>query len=743
MGHLLLFFLILCLSFSLVCSETVHTYIVRVRNDVKPSVFADVEGWYKATLESLVDSNPTLSNTDQNSNPTRKATASLLHVYKTVFHGFSAKLTKQQAKQLLDKQEVIAVLPDQILQMHTTRSPSFLGLYPISSDYTNDINKAGRLLSESDSGSNVIIGLLDSGISPEHPSFNDEGLGPIPTKWKGRKCLGKDEGFICNNKIIGAWSFISSARDDNGHGTHTASTAAGRAVGSASDSGYANGTAVGVAPNARIAMYKVCDESSGCSGSNILAGLDKAVEDGVDVISISLGRDIDESYSFDPISIGAFGAMEKGVSVIASAGNDGPSQGSVTNVAPWMTAVGASTIDRGFSADLLLGDGRVINGESLYNGQPLPEKSYFPLIDGGDCMDPSSLNATDKIVVCNRGGRGSLAVQEAGVTGVVVANVEGTGDDLIAKRYIIPGLSIGETTGSMVRAYINDRGTVAKATMLFHGTELGLMPAPVVASFSSRGPNSISSYVPKPDLVAPGVNILAAWPETEFKVLTGTSMSCPHVAGVAALLKGAHPDWTPAMIRSAMMTTAYTQDKDGKAILDAKDYMESTAWAMGAGHVNPVKAADPGLVYDIKADDYLNFLCASGYSDEEIEGITTRPSTNCSGRQSQPWDLNYPAISVDIKASETLVVRRTVTYVGDHPPADYSVTVTNPKSGTISMTVNPMRMEFKAKGEKQNYSVTIEAINSAPVVDMDEGKIVWSDGQHQVASPVVAVWTKA
>ncbi|KAL3648070.1 Calcium uptake protein 1, mitochondrial [Castilleja foliolosa] len=747
MDHLLSYFL-LSLSFSLVCSESDRTYIVRVRNDAKPSVFPDVKDWYKATLQSLLNSN--LLKTDQNSKPTQKATASLLHVYKTVFHGFSAKLTKQQAKQLLDKPGVITILPDRVLQLCTTRSPSFLGLYPLSSDNTNDISKAGRLLSESDSGSNVIIGFLDSGISPEHPSFNDEGMGSIPEKWKGQ-CNGGDD-FICNNKIIGAWSISTSARDESGHGTHTASTAAGRAVGNASFFGYAKGIAVGVAPKARIAVYKVCVML--CQASNILAGLNKAVEDGVDVISMTIGDNRPMMYSLDPISIGAFGAMEKGVSFITPAGNDGPIQGSVANIAPWMTVVGASTIDRGFSADLVLGNGWVINGESLYSGKPLPENTTFPLIDGGNCMDFSSLDTNGKIVVCNRFGEGDggKAVQRAGGRGVVVANMEGEGDDLIAESYIIPGLSIDETTSTMVRDdYINENKTTANATMLFHGTEFGLKPAPVVASLSSRGPNNISSYVQKPDLVAPGVNILAAWLGTGFEVRSGTSLSCPHVAGVAALLKGAHPDWTPAMIRSAMMTTAYTQDKDSKAILDSKDHMEATAWAMGAGHVNPEKAVDPGLVYNTTADDYLNFLCASGYTDDGIRNITNSPNTRCGEEQTQPWDLNYPAISVAIKASETLVVHRTVTYVGDQLPADYSVTVTNPKSvtdpksGIISMNVDLMRMVFKGKGEKQSYSVTIQAILASAMVEgMYQGKIVWSDGrQHQVVSPVVAVWTKA
>ncbi|XP_006365833.1 subtilisin-like protease SBT1.7 [Solanum tuberosum] len=761
-----------------------QSYIIRVQNDLKPSVFSDVEHWYSSTLSSLIRYNP-LKSTDQDEE--------FLHVYKTVFHGFSAKLTAQEAQQLATFDGVLSVLPDRLRQLHTTRSPHFMGL--------DSASTMSNLVTESDSGSNVVIGVLDTGIWPERPSFHDQGMGPIPSFWKGECTVG--ENFTkanCNKKIIGARYFtsgylakmgsmnsstdIKSARDTEGHGTHTASTAAGRAVGDASFLGFAKGVAVGIAPKARIAAYKVCWKR-GCMDSDILAGFDKAVEDGVNIISISIGGSA-VPYNLDPIAIGSFGAMEKGVFISASAGNEGPRSMSVTNVAPWITTVGASTIDRKFPADLVLGNGKRITGSSIYRGDdPLHDINNFqhlPLIYGGNasvglrngarhsssfssatCM-PDSLDkerVRGKIVVCDRGGTPRVSkgeiVKDAGGVGVVVANIFPMGEGLVADAHLIPGLGVTESAGNLIRDYINSNANPT-ATMTFSETQVGVKPAPVVASFSSRGPSAESIFVLKPDVIAPGVNILAAWPDgvaptelssdqrrTQFNIASGTSMSCPHVSGLAALLKGAHPYWSPAMIRSALMTTAYTQDQQGNPLLDETSYNISTTMDMGAGHVDPEKAVDPGLVYDITADDYLNFLCASNYSGRDIKQITKR-SGKCRGKHDhKPWNLNYPAISVAIYTTQLqepaiVQVTRTVTHVGE-TPSTYTVSVTNPKG--VNVTVTPSSMNFREKGEKQSYVVRIKAEKKAvtslnSVIEV--GKLSWSNGKQHVVSPLVVVW---
>ncbi|KAL0307480.1 UNVERIFIED_CONTAM: Subtilisin-like protease SBT1.4 [Sesamum angustifolium] len=214
----------------------------------------------------------------------------------------------------------ISARPQQVLPLHTTHTPNFLGLHQ-NMGFWRDSNY----------GKGIIIGVLDTGILPDHPSFSDEGMPPPPAKWKGT-C---EFGFTgaCNNKLIGARHFRNGDGTHffDGHGTHTAATAAGNFVRGANLFGMANGTAVGVAPLAHLAMYKVC--SSSCSESDILAAMDTAIEDGVDVLSISLGGP-SRPFHDDNIALGAFSAMERGIFISCSAGNAGPSNTSLSNEAP-------------------------------------------------------------------------------------------------------------------------------------------------------------------------------------------------------------------------------------------------------------------------------------------------------------------------------------------------------------------------------------------------------------------------
>ncbi|KAK1436181.1 hypothetical protein QVD17_01959 [Tagetes erecta] len=750
-----------------------QTFIIRIQNDLKPSVFTSLDHWYRATLQNL---NPNYE--DENSND-----QDFVHVYKNVFHGFAARLTPQQAKELQQQPGVVNVLPDETRHLLTTRSVQFLGLVG---------NEPNYLLKESDYGSNVIIGVLDTGISPEAPSFHDQDLGPVPSEWKG-ECM-EGEKFtknLCNKKLIGARYFtagfeasvdrinettiVKSTRDTSGHGTHTASIAAGRMVQNASLFGFANGAAVGVAPKARIAAYKICWGES-CQESDILAGIDKAVEDGVHIISISVGGSMSRPYHLDPIAIGSFDAMKRGVLVSAAAGNGGPDTMTVINSAPWITTVGASTIDRRFPADLVLEDGTVITGASVSRGRwkNNPGKKFFPLIHGRNassgefrssrsalCM-PESLDeglVKGKIVICDRGGTGRVkkgeVVKDAGGVGVIVANVDPHGEGLVSDSYTIPGLMITASGRKKVLDYMNS-GRTPMAKIVVRGTRIGVKPAPVVASFSSRGPSDDSVYLLKPDVIAPGVDILAAWPEdvppTElpsdprrsgFNILSGTSMSCPHVSGLAALLKGAHPDWSPAMIRSAMMTSAYMIDSEEKPLRDEQSYNESSVWGTGAGHIDPGKATDPGLVYDLTMNDYLQFLCATNYSAQAIRQFAPK-RFKCNRKHNKPWNINYPAISVAYgsKGSSEMkvVVTRTVTHVNEGVSI-YNAGVTSPKGTNV--TVEPSTMRFTTKGEKQSYRVKIKSdkvVGSWGTIETQLGKLIWSDGKHNVVSPIAVVY---
>ncbi|GER57038.1 subtilase family protein [Striga asiatica] len=705
---------------------------------MKPSVFPEVHHWYEAILGSLVEdsNNNNINNNPSNSKSKTYYSSKLIHVYSTVFHGFSARLTPWEAQQLEEQPGVVAVFPDVFS----------------NTKYT----VPNRLLTDSDFGSSVTIGFLDNGIQSTHRSFNDSGLKPLPAgSWKGA-CTAK--GVECNNKVIGAWSINNANVTDGGHGTHTASTAAGSAVENVLYGNNTSATAVGVAPKARIASYKVCDGDK-CVESDVVAGLEKAVEDGVDIISMSLGPTLHgpSPYENDPLAVAAFGAMARGISVIASAGDGWYAGNGITNVAPWMTTVTAGTIDRSFPADLVFVKGELapLHGASLYGGAPL-DPNPCKITYAGLCNNMTKANFTGMIVMCDSEfddiGNGRLSsnatsieefVKRSGGVGVVVAKYYPLGRSLMTVNFTMPGLVISELDREKLFPYLQ-KNNFPLATMIFRDVEFwNDSLAPEVADLSSRGPNSVSSYVVKPDVMAPGVDIIAAWPEdeVEFKMLSGTSMACAHVSGVAALLKGAHPEWSPAMIRSAMMTTAYTQANDGKAIVNPM--RDASIFDMGAGHIDPEKAHDPGLVYDIAADDYVDFLCASNYTNDDILLITNRQYETDDCSEIKPWDLNYPAISIDSPSFEAMnrniTVERTVTNVGE-VNTSYSVTVSNPQG--VTLTVNPMTMNFSSMpyGNQSNYRVTITATESLP--DSAEGKIVWSDGKRQVASPVVIIYKR-
>uniref|UniRef100_A0A803NBP5 Uncharacterized protein n=1 Tax=Chenopodium quinoa TaxID=63459 RepID=A0A803NBP5_CHEQI len=572
-------------------------YIISIQNNLKPNTFSNVEDWYKSILSRI------------NSNPSD----SLLHVYNTVFHGFSARLRAEHADSLRAQVEVISIIPDIVYQPQITRSPHFLGL----DSYHTPLG----LLKDSNLGSNVVVGVIDTGIKPEHPSFDDKGMDKVPDRFKGHV-----KAILYQLETISGMGLIRPPQ-----------LQAVRVPKNVSFIGYAEGQATGIAPMARLSIYKTC-WTFGCTGSDVLAAMDKAVEDDVDVISLSLGPVASRDYTTDPIAIGAFGAFQKGVFVSVAAGNSGPLPGQISASAPWYISVGASTIDRTFPADVILDNGDVLSGSSLYTGDPLPKNKTYPLVhftsdySMEQCM-PGSLDSVDvkgKIVICSPGlinkVEKGVVVGKAGGVGVIVALNDptlGENDTQKSDPYTIPGLTIpiGATT-----KLLDDisKKKVKEGTIVCRGTQIGEKPAPVVASFSSRGPNNVSKYVLKPDVIAPGVDILAAWPEgvppsrleedqrvTQYNIASGTSMSCPHVSGLAALLKSAHPDWNPAMIKSALMTTAYIGYHEMSKMAQNQD-QASSYWATGAGHVNPEKANDPGLVYDISEDDFIQNLCASG-----------------------------------------------------------------------------------------------------------------------------------
>ncbi|GER30234.1 subtilase family protein [Striga asiatica] len=734
-----------------------QTYIVGMIKDMKPASFSDHSEWYASSLASVSN------------------TAKPIYIYNHAFHGYSAILTHEEAELMKAQPEVSSLILEKIYRPLTTRTPFFLGLENLT---------AQSKLPNPEKVSDLTIGVLDTGVWPESQSFRDNHLGPIPKRWRGRCDVTPDfNKWSCNKKLIGARSFLEgyrqhlnltgklleepiSPRDYDGHGTHTSSTAAGSAVPGANLFGFANGTARGMAVAARIASYKVCGQS-GCPTSDILAGMDAAIWDGVDVLSLSLGGP-PEDYYMDPVAIGAFAATERGILVSCSAGNSGPAKSIISNVAPWILTVGAGTIDRDFPKKVTLGDGRTFTGVSLYVGQ---SKSFRALayaanvsIDGTSLCTNGSLIPAEvkgKIVLCDRGVNArvekGLVVKEAGGKGMVLANTAENGEELVADAHFILALQVGEKAGDGIRAYVLSQKSKATAKIGFGGTKIGVQPSPVVAAFSSRGPNHITVEILKPDLIAPGLNILAAWSramgptgvamdtrKVDFNIISGTSMACPHVSGLAALLKAAHPEWSPAAIRSALMTTAYSTYNDGRTLLDVSTGGPSTPFAHGSGHVNPVRALDPGLIYDLTTRDYLHFLCAISYTSSQIKSIVRTKKFECNERASYSvYDLNYPSFAAAInstgKGKSTVVVfTRKVTNVGQNG-TKYQVSVTSP-SHSAKIYVTPDTLVFRHKNETKSYKLKVVA-NPMPAGTNVFGSIVWSDDQkHAVASPVSVSW---
>ncbi|XP_065858086.1 subtilisin-like protease [Euphorbia lathyris] len=665
----------------------------------------------------------------------------LVHSYQHVVTGFAAKLTANDVAEMQNKDGFVSARPARMVPLHTTHTPILLGL-----------QKDLGLWNPSNSGKGVIVGLIDSGITADHPSFSGEVMPPPPARWKG-KC---DNATLCNNKLIGARNFAlnsNNTADDFRHGTHTASTAAGSAVQGVSNFGEANGTAIGMAPLAHLAMYKVSGRGSEAGESEILAAMDAAIEDGVDVLSLSLGIGSQPFYD-DVIALGAFAAIRKGIFVSCSAGNSGPDNSSLSNEAPWILTVGASTVDRAIRATVLLGNNAEFNGESLYQPTDFP-KTLMPLVYAGAVTNPSysscepgSLKNADikgKIVLCEGGGFDDISkgqeVKDNGGAAMIVMNDEFAGFITTPRLHVLPASQVNYVLGSAIKDYINSTSSPT-ATLLFQRTVVGaaVPEAPQVTDFSSRGPSLASPGILKPDIIGPGFRVLAAWPVSvdnttnKFAMISGTSMSCPHLAGVGALLKNAHPDWSPAAIKSAIMTTAHLTNIGGKPISD-QEFVVSTVFDMGAGHVNANAANDPGLVYDIQPEDYIPYLCGLGYTDKEV-GLIIQGNVVCSNDSSIPEaQLNYPSFSIKL-GSTSRTYTRTVTNVGQASSA-YALEMSAPQG--VDVQVNPDTISFTGVNQTATYSVTFSR-NANSSGTFSQGYLNWVAEGHNVRSPIAVLF---
>jgi len=749
----------LCLWFSYITSIHViftfahsDNYIIHMNLSDMPKTFSNQHSWYESTLAQVTTTNNNLNNS---------TSSKIIYAYTNVMNGFSANLSPEEHESLKTFPGFISSIHDLPLKLDTTHSPQFLGLNPYKGAWP-----------ASDFGKDVIVGVIDTGVWPESESFRDDGMTKIPSKWKGKLCQFENSNIqsinssLCNKKLIGAKFFnkgflakhsnisstiLNSTRDTNGHGTHTSTTATGSKVDGASFFGYANGTSRGIASSSRVAIYKTAWGKDGDAlSSDIIAAIDAAISDGVDILSISLGSDDLPLYN-DPVAIATFAAMEKGVFVSTSAGNKGPSIKSIHNGTPWVITVAAGTLDREFLGTVTLGNGVSLTGLSFYLGNF--SANNFPIVFMGMCDNVKELNKVKrKIVVCE-GNNETLHEQMFNVYkakvvgGVFISNIL----DINDVDNSFPSIIINPVNGEIVKAYIKSYNSTSSsiASMSFKKTAFGVKSTPSVDFYSSRGPSNSCPYVLKPDITAPGTSILAAWPTNipvsdfgahkvfnNFNLIDGTSMSCPHVAGVAALLKGAHSGWSPASIRSAIMTTSDILDNTKEHIKDiGKGNRVATPFALGAGHINPNRALDPGLVYDIGVQDYINLLCALNFTQRNITAITRSSFNDCS---KPSLDLNYPSFIAFSNAHNssrtTNEFHRTVTNVGEKRTT-YFASITPIKG--FRVTVIPNKLVFKKKNEKISYRLKIEGPRMTQKNKVAFGYLSWRNRKHVVRSPIV------
>ncbi|KAJ7947213.1 Subtilisin-like protease [Quillaja saponaria] len=690
-----------------------------------------------------------------------EARDSLLYSYKHSINGFAAILTPDQASKLSEMEEVVSVYQSHPKKyyLHTTRSWEFAGLQEAEGHWRESKTEGDNFLFKAKYGKDVIIGLLDSGVWPESKSFDDEGMRPILKPWKGICQTGVAfNSSHCNRKIIGARYYIKgylkyygalnvsedylSPRDKDGHGTHTSSTVGGRTV--------SNVSALGGQSKA---------DGNTCFEEDMLAAIDDAINDGVDILSISIGTDMPVAYKEDGIAIGALHATKNNIVVACSAGNSGPAPSTLSNTAPWIITVGASSLDRTFVGPVVLGNGMKIEGQTVTPSKQ--ENKFYPLVYAGDIVNPdvpkdllgqclpgslSPEKAKGKIVLCMRGngtrvGKG-IEVQRTGGAGLILGNSPSNGAEITCDAHVLPATAVVYEEAMKILQYIKSTkypiAHIMPATTTVH-----TKPAPSMASFTSRGPNIIDPNLLKPDITAPGLNILAAWSEAnaptrlshqdhrvaKYSIFSGTSMSCPHVAGAAALLKAIHPTWSSAAIRSAIMTTAGIRNNLGLPLTDESGN-PATPFSYGSGHFRPAKAADPGLVYDASYTNYLLYACSIGATDLD-KGF------KCPKASPKAVDLNYPSLQIS-KLNGTVIVKRTVTNVGSSKSV-YFFTARPPMG--FSIKASPSVLFFDHVGQRKSFIITVKAKSEVLAKTNEKyeyafGWYTWNDGAHTVRSPI-------
>jgi len=708
--------------------------------------------------------------------------AEKVYSYRYAFNGFAARMTADDANALRKRANVVNVWKDEIRQLQTDGSPDYIGL-----------TEAGEAWSKGRTGENVVIGVIDTGVWPEHPSFAD-----VPTDMKGNKgpeipygpppagftSSGCDFGntaaneydapYECTNKLLTARCYnlgfssapdesnpcggdgadthffeFQSARDFDGHGSHTASTSGGNSGVSAYIDGQFQGVVSGIAPRARLAAYKVCwdgpdldnPNDDGCASSDSAAAIDQAVFDGVDVINFSIGGSSNTFSGADDIAF--LFAADAGVFVATSNGNSGPGAGTVGTPSgvPWITAVGATQDDGVFSLRLdvsgdlsdsyfaLQGSGPV-RFDTDYSGAMVPSDP----LDGCSAFN-NSIGGEIALVI--RGACSFVTKYDnaaaAGASAIIVYNNGGDPITMSAPGTTIPGAMIATSAGEAIESTVSGGGSVTGTI----GPGTAVSQANRIAGYSSRGPNNGALDIIKPDVSAPGSAILAA--ESPFvsgelfQSINGTSMASPHAAGAFAQLKQVHPEWSAAIARSALMTTAR------QGLLKTLGSDPADPFDIGAGEILPSDAYNPGLAYDAGLFEYAAFSCENNYqifSDASCEFLESI------GIPSDGSDLNLPSIGIGALVGSQTITRTVTGVYNNRGKKIFHVSVDAPPG--IDVSVSPSRIKL-GKDETADYQVTFSVSGDTVMDEWTFGSLTWTDqgGIHSVRSPIAIFPTES
>ena len=687
--------------------------------------------------------------------------------FSAAVNGFSATLTTDQAIKLAKDPSVLVVAPD------TENAPDYS-----STDFLKLSGANGtwntKFGGQDAAGKGVVVGVIDTGYTPGSAFFAGEEVKPLVgepvvgvpyrtadgkiamLKADGETFVGECQkgtgtgaafdGSACNSKVLSAHYFAEdflryvpagnrapeeqlSPVDVASHGTHTASTSAGNKDVETFVDGRSFGLTSGIAPAAKLAVYKVCWEDTdpntgGCYSSSSVAAVEQAMADGVDVLNYSISGSA--TSVIDPVSIAFLNAASTGIFVAASAGNSGPTASTVNHGAPWVTTVAASSFSQELQGTVEFADGTKFRGASIMNREvkdagvvlaanaAAANPPSSPALCGPGTLDPAKV--AGKVVVCDRGVVDRVAksaeVARGGGVGMILVNLSNSSLD--TDQHSVPTVHVNPPATQTIKDKVTANPGIKVSLVNKDTTGLPLEAQPQIAGFSSRGPLlATASDLLKPDVSAPGVAVLAGVSPigsggANFGFMSGTSMAAPHVAGFGALLLGKNPSWSPAMVKSAMMTTAGN-------VVNADGSKNTDVHATGAGEVDPARMVDPGLVYDANFEDYLKFIQGTGVD----LGL---PSST------KPRDMNVPSFALG-NLTGKIEVTRTVTAL---TPGVYKATANVPG---IKVSVAPAALNFTAAGEQRTFKVTFEN-QGAALGQFAMGSLSWEGAGKTVTSPI-------